>query len=350
MKRGDVVKARLVDVAKEAGVSPKTVSNYVNGYEFMSESTREKVRAAVEKLQYVPNHVARNLRKGRVGIVGLAVPDLNGPYFAELAGLVTAAAERRGMTVLIDQTDGDPERERRIAAGLGAQTIDALIMSPLALSGAEIAEIATMPLVLLGERARPEGASYAGIDNVAAARAATEHLLDLGRTRIAAVGRVESQPTGTWSFRMRGFREVMQERGLPVPDAYCPSVRVFSRVEGERVVTELINSSEPPDAVFCFSDMLAVGALAALHRHDVSVPGDVAVLGFDDVREGLFTWPSLSTVAPDKRAIAEQAVSQVVGLLDRTAAPTAEIVGFSVVARASTTGLELPMNLQPHDA
>ncbi|MGD7705074.1 LacI family DNA-binding transcriptional regulator [Microlunatus sp. Y2014] len=331
------MKARLVDVAKEAGVSPKTVSNYVNGYPFMSKATTEKVRAAIEKLDYVPNRMARNLRTGRTGIIALAVPELNVPYFAELAGHVTTAAEKHGVTVLIDQTDGEPDRERRVAAGLGPQAIDGLIMSPQGLDGNELASLAAIPMVLLGERLHPEGVPYVGVDNVAAATAATNHLIDSGYRRIAAIGRVSQQQNGTGSLRLQGYQEALAAAGLKPAQGYTRTVAAYERAEGAREMDALLDLKNPPDAVFCFNDLLAVGALSTLHRRGVTVPDEVAVMGWDDISEVRYTWPPITSVSVDKAQLAEVAVDHLLALLaGAEIEDPQQFVDFAVEVRAST--------------
>src|SRR6185312_8720233 len=192
-------RARLKDVAARAGVSVKTVSNVVNGYEHVTPGTRKKVEEALGELGYVPNLAARGLRNGRSGGLALALPELHAPYFAEIAHHVVRAAAERGWTVLVDETEGRLDRERQVAAGIRAHLIDGLILSPLALTAADLDRRAEgVPMVLLGERVRHDVADRVAVDNVRAARDATAHLLDLGRRRIAAIGgsdpRQESVP------------------------------------------------------------------------------------------------------------------------------------------------------------
>ena len=131
-------RAGLKDVARLAGVSVKTVSNVVNDYEHVTPKTRARVEQAIKELNYRPNLSARNLRKGRSGIIALAVPELDIPYFAELARLIVTAAEERGLTVLIDQTGGNREREQLVAEGIRDHLIDGLIFSPLALTADDL--------------------------------------------------------------------------------------------------------------------------------------------------------------------------------------------------------------------
>ena len=301
--------ARLTDVARLAGVSVKTVSNVVNGYLHVSAGTREKVDRALAELDYRPNLAARNLRQGRSGIVALAVPDLEVPYFAELAVHLVRAARARGWTVLIDQTDGEQEREQLAMDNFGSRLVDGLIMSPIASGVPELAaRRATTPMVLLGERVYDGPADHVSIDNVAAAATAVRHLLDLGCRRIAAVGQQSVVSAETARLRVRGYQQALAAAGLPLdPDLLVPTDS-FTRREGSVAVDRLMDLPRPPDALFCFNDLLALGALRRLHELGRRVPQDVAVVGMDDVEDGRFSIPTLTTIRPDKERIAHLAV------------------------------------------
>lgn len=332
--------ARLKDVADRAGVSVKTVSNVVNGYAHVSPAMRARVQAAIEELGYRPNLSARSLRRGRSDIIALAVPHLQEAYFAELAGAVISAAERRGITVLVDQTDGVREREQLALSGIRPHLIDGLLLSPLAVDVADLQhrDDAT-PLVLLGERISDSPYDHVAIDNVAAARAATEHLVALGRRRIAAIGTQVEDAGHTGRLRARGYREAMTAAGLPLPPEQPGSVSGFTRADGAAAMNRLLDLPEPPDAVFCFNDLLALGALNAMHRRGVRVPEDVAVVGVDDIEEARFSSPSLTTVAPDKQHLAELALDALLNRISGTDAEPAELrARWSLVVRGSTAG------------
>ena len=334
---------RLSDVADRAGVSVKTVSNVVNGYVHVSQHTRERVQAVLDELGYRPNLSARSLRRGRSGLIALAVPALDMPYFAELAGAVVEAAEERNWTVLVNQTDGRRDRERDIARGLRGHLIDGLILSPMALGAEDLADAGrTTPMVLLGERVSGGAVDHVVVDNVEASRAATAHLVQLGRRRIAAIG-FQSEAdaaSGVAPLRRRGYELALHDAGLAVQELLTPRVQDYVRREGHAAMTALLDASEPPDAVFCFNDQLALGALRAAADRGVRVPEDVAVIGFDDTEDGRFSTPTLSTVAPDKVLIARTAVDM---LHDRIALEGADRardvrVPFRLIARESTLG------------
>lgn len=337
----------LKDVAARAGVSIKTVSNVVNGYVHVSPETRARVQQAIDALGYIPNVAARQLRSGRSGVIALAVPELQTPYFAELAGLIVQAAERRSWTVLIDQTDGHEDRERNLVAGLRRHAIDGLIFSPLALAGEELASTGDTPMVLLGERVWHGPADHVAIDNTAAAADATAHLAALGRRWIAAIGAQSPASAVTAHQRLAGYRSALAEAGLPEDPALIAEVDGFHRADGAAAMRRLLDGPVRPDAVFCFNDVLALGAVRALLERGLSVPQDVAVIGFDDIEDGRFSTPTLSTIAPDTAGIARLAVDLLAERLGETragagddpAGPPRELkVDYRLIPRESTLG------------
>jgi DNA-binding LacI/PurR family transcriptional regulator len=334
---------RLSDVAERAGVSVKTVSNVVHGYVHVRPETRQRVQSALHELNYRPNLSARSLRRGRSGVIALAVPALDMPYFAELAAAVVEAAAERGWTVLVDQTDGHRERELEIAGGLSGRLIDGLILSPVGLDRHEIDQShEDTPLVLLGEKIAGGAVDHVAVDNVEAARTATAHLLGLGRSRIAAIGYQDRahSASGVAALRRRGYERALGEAGLRVERRLTPSIEGYGRADGAEAMAVLLDLPEPPDGVFCFNDQLALGALRALAERGVRVPDDIAVIGFDDIEDGRFSCPSLSTIAPSKRDIARKAVEMLHDRISgRSDLPARDVeVDFRLVPRESTLG------------
>ncbi|GIF24396.1 DNA-binding LacI/PurR family transcriptional regulator [Actinoplanes tereljensis] len=334
--------ARLKDVASRAGVSIKTVSNVVNGYVHVAPETRAKVQAAIDALGYVPNPTARRLRGGGTGVIALAVPELRSPYFAELAGLIVRAAEPRGWTVLIEQTDGRAERERDLVSGLRRHSIDGLILSPAGLDATEVLT-GGLPTVLLGERMWDGPADHVAVDGAAAAADATRHLLRLGRWRIAAIGAPDRPTAVTRTQRLAGFRAAMAGSGLAVDPRLVVPVSGMHRADGAAAMARLLDQVEqPPDAIFCFTDPLALGAIRTCADRGLDVPGDVAVIGFDGIEEGRYSTPSLSTIAPNTGRIAQFAVDLLAerlgGGVSAAVPPRAICVEHRLLARESTLG------------
>lgn len=330
----------LKDVAARAGVSARTVSNVVNGSARVATQTRQRVQEAIDELGYRPNLAARSLRAGRTGIIGLAIPEFHSPYFGELAGLLVDEARRRSWTVIIEQTRGDAEVERRLLTGDSGRVMDGLIISPWALTADELTATAdTLPIVLLGERSSQGKADHVAVDSVAAADEATAHLLGLGRRRVAAIGLQPHLSNGTAQQRTEGYRRALRRAGIPPRPEWERSVTALHRADGARAMAELLDGDTVPDAVFAFSDELALGALHMAHLRGVRMPEQLAVVGFDDVEDGRFSHPALTTVSPDKRQIAQRALQC---LADRIYSPHNQVpaatltIPHRLVVRTST--------------
>ncbi|GAB3652382.1 LacI family DNA-binding transcriptional regulator [Glycomyces tarimensis] len=336
--------ATLRDVAELAQVSVRTVSNVVSGYEHVSERMRRKVLRAIEELDYRPNPVARTLRTGRTGMLALVVPEIAVPYFSELARDVIEAAAEVGYRVMIDQTGHDHERERRLLTGEDRTMLfDGILFSPL-VTKSELLDMhgssKRMPLVLLGEHDFDGRYDHVAIDNVQAARDAVAHLVAIGRTRIAAIGAQPLEEYATPLQRTAGYERAMEDAGLEPRAEYATPAVHYSRTDGYAAAAALLELSPRPDAIFCFSDLLAMGAMRAVFDAGLSVPDDVAVIGIDDIEEGRFTRPSLSTVSLDTPFIAREAVRRITARIDDPEAPAEEVVAeHRLVARESTLGL-----------
>lgn len=334
------MRVSLKDVAKAAGVSVSTVSYVVNGRPDVTDATRKRVQRVLDDLNYRPNLVARGLRVGRSGVIALAVPTIDAPYFGELARLIVKAAAVHSYTVLIDQTDGLVERERDLFEGIGPRLIDGLILSPLAMGPQQLrSRVDETPLVLVGEQVVNGPADHVAIDNVAAARAGTSHLVDIGRRRIAAIGCQASPPSSAARQRYAGYAGALSDAGLAVPRWPGGPPASRDRPGGAAAVQRLIRARKPPDALFCYNDLMALGAMRAVLQHGLRVPEDVAVVGIDDIEDGRFSTPSLTTVSPDKEAMAHLVVELLLSRISGSVAPPRELqVTFTLEARESTVG------------
>jgi DNA-binding LacI/PurR family transcriptional regulator len=324
------------DVAARAGVSRRTVSNVINDYPHISPDVLRRVREAIDELGYTPSQAARSLRTGRSGVLQLVIPELDVPYFAELARSVTAQAESRGLSVLITQTSGDGARELAALTSETGEHAEGTILSAVELGPEQLASRrATNPVILVGERRLP-GVDHVGIDDVAAAHAATAHLLALGRRRISFIGADPREQLHMAGMRRRGYLDALADAGVGASDELIIPTPSYHRADGVRAMERLLELPDPPDAVFCATDLLAIGAMFAAHAAGLRIPDDLAVVGFDDLEEGRFYIPSLSSVSPDKALIASTAVDLV---LEPAEAPRGDVVlPFELLVRQSTAG------------
>ena len=301
--------ATQADVAQRAGVSQRTVSNVVNGLPSVSPDTLERVTAAIRELGYTPSLAARSLRVGRSGVLQLVVPELDVPYFAELARGVIKSAEDQGYAVMVRQTLGSKERERDALEGSAAEYAEGTILSAVA----EIEDLMAgreqrSPVVLIGERTGMGLVDHIGIDDVAAAAAATNHLLQSGRRRVAFVGAHPDSSLRMAALRFTGYEQALRAAGMRVDPDLVVQTGSYHRRDGEAAMRALLSRDERPDGVFCATDLLALGAMRAAYELGLKVPRDIAVVGFDGLEEGRYSMPALTTIEPDKQQLARVSV------------------------------------------
>lgn len=288
----------LKDVAALAGVSPKTVSNVVNGYPFVSDGVRQRVQHAVEALHYRPNRSARELRAGRDGVLTLALPAAGHPYGDDLADAFRRAARERGRRLVVERVEADHGPATATDERPSAPT------ALLAAGGVQVLVGGTSD----GRRDR------VAVDLVGAARDATAHLLRCGRERIALIEQAS-------------------------PATHHAGAGGQGRADGYRAARAMLSRRPYPDGLVCASDLLAIGAVRAAFDAGLRVPEDVAVVGFGDLDEGRWSRPTLSTVAVDPAGVARAAIALLHDRLARPGAPPVEIVAPHVVLpRESSAG------------
>jgi DNA-binding LacI/PurR family transcriptional regulator len=239
---------------------------------------------------------------------------------------------------MIDETSGRPERESALLETIAkASWVDGVLLSAIGLHGKDLAALgAALPVVLLGERTAGTALDHVAIDNATAARDAVGHLLAAGCTRIAALGGTTHRTDSTTRLRLRGYRQVLRRAGLADCVLHAPTPD-YKRSRAGPAVRSLLERPHPPDGLFCLSDELAIGALRELHLAGLAVPRDVRVIGFDDVDEAAFSTPTLSSIRPDRAAIAEQALQLLITRIDGSEhAPSDVRVAHRLITREST--------------
>lgn len=322
------------DVAERAGVSRRTVSNVVTGFPYVSKDVRARVLEAIEELGYVPNRAAQQLRTGRSGVIALTVPEVGVGYFGELGNLIVEEAAARGFGTVVAQTRGSRAREIAELERLLALQPDGIILSPLGLTTDDlVAASRRTSIALIGEHVADGPFTPIAIDNQRAAHDVVAHLLELGRRHIAFVGMSGDSPRFN-TLRRTGYETALDAAAVS-PAAVIPTAD-FNSSDGYLAGAEAarrIRSGEQLDALFCVTDEVAIGLIRALHDARLRIPDDVAIAGFDDISEGRYSMPRLTTVSPDKREIARRAVSAVLGEPRETSE-----IGYQLALRESTIG------------
>ncbi len=289
----------IADVAREAGVSLMTVSRALNNKDGISLETRAHVLEVIQRLGYRPSGVARSLVTRRTGTIGLIVPDVSNPYFSGIAHGVTEIANQQGLSVLLCDTQEEPEQEPRFLAVLEEKQVDGLIVAaPRQSSEQIVSQLARHQHVVVVNRLflSNSGFSAAGYvinDDCAGGELATRHLLSKGHQRIGFLAGPRSSYGGQQRFL--GYRAVLEECDIPLDEEeilYCPpTVR-----GGFDSMLALFQVNPKISAVFAFNDMVAIGALQACAQLGRRVPDDLAIVGYDDIPMASWVTPSLTTL------------------------------------------------------
>lgn len=331
---------RLTDVAARAGVSMKTVSNVVNGTGSVRPETRARVQAAIDEVGYRPNVTARRLVTGQTGTISMALSSVTVPYFAQIANLIDQAARQQRLRLVIEQTHGERGNELAVIDERERGLVDGVVFHPVSLTPEDLADRTPgFPLVMLGEGPAPRNIDHVMIDNVAAAGEVTKHLVERGCRRIAFLGTELDDQTETTALRATGYHRALKAAGLPLDERLHLPVHHYSAREGFRAVSEALDGDLVPDGIVCRDDSLATGALHAVHARGLSIPGDVAVAGWDDLVPSRHLWPPLTTIAPDKQALASVAMRLLTERIRGYTGPGRhELVGWELAKRQSTLG------------
>ncbi|MFF2542535.1 LacI family DNA-binding transcriptional regulator [Kitasatospora sp. NPDC058063] len=317
------------DVAARAGVSRGTVSRVINGSPKVSARAREAVEHAVAELGYVPNQAARSLVTSRTDVVALVVPESlarlrSEPYFADVITGISDELASTDLQLLLTLVRNEDERER-LTRYLTARRVDGVLLVSVRQDDLlpDLLEQLGMPAVLGGRRSERESLSYVHADNAGGARAAVRHLVGSGRTRVATItGPLAMEAAGA---RLAGYREALTEAGLAPEDALVAHGD-FTEAGGYAAMCELLAEMPTLDAVFCASDLMAVGAFRALREAGRRVPGDVAVVGFDDSVIARSTEPPLTSVRQPTEAMGRLMVQLLIEEIAEPGRPRRQVI------------------------
>jgi DNA-binding LacI/PurR family transcriptional regulator len=341
MKKGSTV-VTMADVARSAGVSTMTVSNVINGRPRVGAATRERVLAAISDLGYQVNLAARHLRAGRTGVVGLAVPELERPYFGQLAGRLADRFEAHGLRIVMERTGASREGELDAVAFSRLRMYDGLILSVVDIDPAELTQMhPDAPVVMIGERALPSRFDHVMMDNVDGARQATAHLLATGARRIALLGGNPDSTANMPALRAEGYAVAHTEAGVPIDPRLTVRCK-FTLKDGYDAIRSLHDRGIGFDAVFALTDVVALGALRALADAGLRVPDDVQVIGFDDIDESAYLVPSLSSINPGHEEMADAIVAQLIAQIN--GGPTRDPQELIAPARLILRGTTKPVD------
>jgi DNA-binding LacI/PurR family transcriptional regulator len=326
----------IYDVARLAGVSTATVSRALNGTGQIAPATRAAIEDAVVQLGYRPNTIARSLVTKSTETIAFLLPDITNPFYAALVSGIQQVALRRGHTMLLCTTDGDPEQEEQYLSLLRAKQVDGALVDGLVLPPERIARFVEegFPIVCLDRDVDSAAVPLVQVDNRLGARMATEHLLSLGHTRIAHVAGAEE--LGISAERIAGYQEALAAADVAA-DARLVLSGGFTEEGGHEATRSLFESGVGFTAVFAANDLSAIGSVNAVAERGLRVPDDVSVIGFDDLRLSAFTSPPLTTIHQPAVEIAERATEILIDLTHGgTVGELRHLLEPRLVVRAST--------------
>jgi LacI family transcriptional regulator len=310
------VGATINDVARMAGVSKGTVSKHLNGGRHVSAANRTKIAAVIEKLGYEPNRIAQGLSLKRSHTIGLIVANIGNPFYAELIRGAEDLASNLGYTLLLASTDGEPKRESSIVKAMRQRQVDGIIFASVRLADREVIALVRDGMnVVLASRHLPDvDVDMVLVDSELGAKMAVEHLIKHGHKRIAYIGGPLS--IAQFQERAKGWRDTLEAAGLPVFEEYAVHSELLNVDAGASATEILLQLPEPPTAIFAATDNLAFGVLKACNKIDRQVPGQLALVGFDNVNFGEIALSPLTTIDGFGQEIGQRAMRMLVDRIE----------------------------------
>lgn len=328
--------ATMKDVARLAGVSTSTVSHVINNNRFVSDKVRERVQAVVEQLNYAPSALARSLKISQTRTLGMLVTSSNNPFYAEVVHGVERSCYERGYSLILCNTEEDADRMTHGMETLLQKRVDGLLIMCSETNSPPLQALRghpSLPIVMM------DWTPFAGANDIIqdnsllGGELATRHLIERGYQRIACISGPKNKTTAF--HRLQGYRQAMARAGLPIPDGY----EVFSDFEfagGVKAMQQLLALPQPPHAVFAGNDAMAVGVYQALFQAGLSVPAQMAVIGYDDIELAKYLTPPLTTINQPKDSLGELAIDALIHRLQQPdSAPQVMVLTPELVDRAS---------------
>jgi len=307
----------IKDIAKAAGVSHATVSRSLNGNSLIPEKTAASIRSLAEEMGYLPSAAARGLKTNRSRVLGVIVSRIDNPYFGEVVQGIEDALQGTGYSIFVASSNFDGSQEKSIVQAFGEHRVDGVIIGSVYFSREHSASLTKygIPIVVINNQSPRNYDHSIAHDDVFGAQEITHHLIQLGHTRIAYIG--DQQAGRINRDRIRGFQKAMGAAGLPVDSELVITTAGSTIDQGIEGMKSLLTLRHLPSAIFCFNDLMAIGALKVLQQEGIDVPGQVSLAGFDNISYSAYTTPALTTFDQPKRLIGSEAARMLLGLIDQ---------------------------------
>ena len=303
------------DVAELAGVHPSTVSRVINSDSRISEKTKNKVLLIIKKLEYTPNAIARGLKTKRTYTLGMLIPDITNPFFAELARGVEDAANKNSFNIILCNTDDKPKKERTYLEILREKRVDGLILGTAHIRDKSILELEKkkFPYILISRNIEGLEKNCIIVDDIEGGMRATEYLIKLGHHRIAHI----SGPLKTRSGlnRLKGYQLALKKHKIEHKDELVGEGDFRIR-GGYQAMKRFLKLTKPPTAIFAANDLLALGAMQAIQKKNFYIPEDFSIIGFNDIELASFVYPSLTTMRQPMLEMGALAVEMLLRIIE----------------------------------
>ncbi len=325
----------IKDIARAANVSHATVSRALRGSPLVNRETADRIRQIARRLGYRPSAVARSLVTRKTRTIGIVVTTIADPFIAEVVSGVEEVANDHDYSVLLANSNADPEREIRVVHSFHERRVDGILVLASRVGALYMPRLTQMqvPIVLINNQHPSEFVHSVMIDNIAAGRLATEHLIELGHKRIAYLGDRFGFQSDTERFT--GYRRALELADLP----FRPELIVHGDGKAEggaQAMEKLLQLVEKPTAVFCYNDMSALGALRVIRQQRLCVPEEVSLVGFDDLFIASYTHPPLTTIRQPMRQMGRLAMQILLKLFSGEQTKTNLKVNGELIIREST--------------
>lgn len=326
----------IKEVAQAAGVSPSTVSRALNDSPLIREETKARIRRIAAELGYERNELARGLVKGVSGVIGLVVPDIANPFFAEITKGVGEVAHQRGYGLILCSTEGDRAKEESYLGILRRKRVDGLILASVTVDDPHLVELkrAGLPFVLVSRLSRTVAGPYVITDDKRGARLAVEHLISLGHERIGFIGGPEDVQSSR--DRREAFADTLSEHGLRLrTDWAC--FADFSQRAGRAAALRILSQKQRPTAIFAANDVIALGVMEAAGELGLGIPEDLSLVGYDDIVYASLPRVQLTTVAQPTLEMGRIAASYILDVAAGLRIPRLrKVLAPRLIVRAST--------------
>ncbi len=332
----------IKDIATAAGVSHPTVSRALNDSSLVSRTTRERIQRLAGEMGYTPDAVAQSLQTRRTHIIGLVVTSIDDPFFADVVRGAEGEARPAGFSVFLNSSHNDADQEIQVIETFHRQRVDGILVASSRIGSNHIDYLARIrvPVVLVNSEAEGEYdfLHSIAVDDRAGARQAVEHLLELGHRHIGYVG-LGNRPKSN-ARRLRGYHDALHAAGIQPGKEWVHVIEPVPTIDdgdvaaGEKVTERLLRTDV--SAIFCYNDMVAVGALLACRRAGRSVPDALSIIGFDDINVARYVCPPLSTVVQPKRQMGAMAMRMLIDLIDSKPVIN-QVLEPALISRESTS-------------